>query len=148
NELTLLTFTATATDTDSPPQTLTFSLDPGAPNGASITPGGTFTWVPDETRGGSNYTVTIPVTDNGAPVLTALDSIHIPVNEVNSGPVLNPIGDKVVNEGSLVTFLATPRDSDLPAQTLTFTPDSGAPAAASITPAGLFTWTTTEADGP
>ena len=39
----LLTFTATATDADLPPQTLTFSLEAGEPSGASITTNGVFT---------------------------------------------------------------------------------------------------------
>src|SRR5207302_10747893 len=36
DELTLLTFTATASDADGSVQTEIFSLDPGAPSGASI----------------------------------------------------------------------------------------------------------------
>src|SRR6185295_9349807 len=40
-----LTFTATATDTDAPPQKLVFSLEPGAPSGAGINlTNGVFTW--------------------------------------------------------------------------------------------------------
>src|SRR5207245_1372795 len=40
-----VTFTASATDPDYPPQTLTFSLDAGAPTGASINPSsGLFIW--------------------------------------------------------------------------------------------------------
>ena len=43
----LLTFTATATDSNFPPQTLSFSLDPGAPAGASVNAtDGVFTWTP------------------------------------------------------------------------------------------------------
>src|SRR6185503_3101803 len=70
NEHALLSFTATAIDPDGPGQTLTFSLDSGAPGGASITPGGAFTWTPDESDGPGVYSVTVRVTDNGAPVLS------------------------------------------------------------------------------
>jgi hypothetical protein len=44
DELVPLTFTATATDANAPPQALTFSLDAGFPAGASITTGGAFSW--------------------------------------------------------------------------------------------------------
>jgi VCBS repeat-containing protein len=46
-----------------------------------------------------------------------------------------------------LTFTATATDPDLPANTLTFTL-SGAPAGASITAGGNFSWTPTEAQGP
>ena len=58
-----LTLTATATDAD-PGQILTYSLDPGAPAGATIDPRtGLFTWVPSSGTVGA--TVTIRVTDDG-----------------------------------------------------------------------------------
>src|SRR5262249_47252830 len=51
DELSLITFTATASDLDTG-QTLTFSLDSTAPAGASIVPGtGVFTWTPTEAQG-------------------------------------------------------------------------------------------------
>ncbi|HWQ93603.1 MAG TPA: hypothetical protein VN673_18215, partial [Clostridia bacterium] len=40
----LLTFSAAASDEDLPVQKLTFSLEPGAPKGASTSPDGTFAW--------------------------------------------------------------------------------------------------------
>ena len=51
-----------------------------------------------------------------------------------------------MNEGTLLTFTATATDADLPAQTLAFSL-VGAPAGASITSGGVFTWTPTEAQG-
>jgi hypothetical protein len=148
NEGVLLTFTATATDTDAPPQTLTFSLDAGAPAGSSITPSGDFTWAPTEAQGPGVYPVTIRVTDNGSPVKSDFETISITVNDVNSAPALSPIGNKTGNEGTLITFTATAADTDQPSQSLVYTLDSGAPAAASITAGGVFTWTPTETDGP
>jgi hypothetical protein len=63
-----LSFMATATDSDTPPQTLTFSLLPGAPSGAGIHPGsGVFSWTPTEVQGGTTNAITVVVTDNGAP---------------------------------------------------------------------------------
>ena len=52
-----------------------------------------------------------------------------------------------VDEETLLSFTATASDHDVPVQTLTFSL-SGAPVGASITPAGAFTWTPTEAQDP
>ena len=145
NELATLSFTATATDPDVPPQTLTFSLGAGAPPGASITSGGTFSWTPTEAQGPSSYVIRIIVSDGS---LQDYEDITVTVNEVNVAPILDPIGNKAVNELTLLTFTATASDADLPAQTLTFSLGAGAPAGASITSAGVFTWTPTEAQGP
>jgi hypothetical protein len=49
DEQSLLTFTAVATDPDLPVNTLTFSLDEGAPTGTAIHPAtGVFNWTPTE----------------------------------------------------------------------------------------------------
>jgi len=69
-----LAFTAHATDSDVPAQTLTFSLDPGAPATASITSGGAFTWLTTNT--GTNH-FTVRVTDNGSPPVSASEMITV-----------------------------------------------------------------------
>ncbi|WP_042475472.1 putative Ig domain-containing protein [Bacillus ndiopicus] len=145
NEGDFLTFTVTATDTDLPANTLTYSLV-GAPVGASINAKtGVFTWTPTEAQGPGSYTFTVRVSDG---VLTDEESITITVNEVNNAPILQAIGNKIVNEGSELTFTAIAADIDLPANTLTYSL-IGAPTGASInTMTGVFTWTPTEAQGP
>src|SRR5205823_814943 len=71
DEGTLLTFTNVVTDTDSPPQTLTFTLAPGAPAGASLNAQtGVFSWTPTELQGGAVYNFTVQVSDNGFPTRT------------------------------------------------------------------------------
>ncbi len=65
SEGSLLNFTATATNPDAG-QTLTYSLDSGAPSGATINATtGVFSWTPTESQGGASYSVTVRVTDNG-----------------------------------------------------------------------------------
>jgi hypothetical protein len=63
-----------------------------------------------------------------------------------------PPGDlriQTVNEGDLLAVSAAADDPDLPAETLTYGLDVGAPAGAAIDSAsGLFTWTPSEAQGP
>src|SRR5439155_1436839 len=81
DEETLLSFTATATDQDLPPPTLTFSLlslhdalpiftSCTVPTGASITAGGSFSWTPTESQGPGTYRFFVKVTDNGTPALS------------------------------------------------------------------------------
>ncbi len=147
-EGTLLTFTATATDTNVPAQTLTFSLDAGAPSGAAITPTGVFTWAPDESQGPGSFNLTVRVTDSGSPVLSDFEAITITVLETNNAPALTPIGNKSGTEGTLITFTASATDPDVPVQALTYSLDAGAPSGATITGGGVFTWTPTEAQGP
>jgi hypothetical protein len=148
-EASLITFTATATDPDSG-QTLVFSLDPGAPPGSSINPGsGVFTWTPTEAQGPGAYPITVRVTDNGSPVLSDFETITVTVSEFNIPPALAFISDKNATEGVQLSFNASGSDVDLPAQTLTYSIDPGAPAGVTINSAsGLFTWTPTEAQGP
>ncbi|HET9252783.1 MAG TPA: putative Ig domain-containing protein [Candidatus Eisenbacteria bacterium] len=144
NEGVQLAFTATATDPDAG-TTLTFSLAAGAPAGAAITPGGNFTWTPTEAQGPGFYPVEVIVSDGEA---QDSDTFNITVDEVNVAPVLGAIGNRTVNEGSLLSFTATATDADLPANTLSFTLGAGAPAGAAITTAGAFTWTPNESQGP
>ena len=56
-------------DADLPANTLSFSLDAGAPAGATITPAGAFSWTPTEAQGPGVYSITVRVTDNGTPPL-------------------------------------------------------------------------------
>jgi hypothetical protein len=95
-----LTFTAHATDPDSPPQNLTFSLDPGAPANAHIDPvTGVFTL--SSAKFGI-YTITIRVTDNGIPPLSASRTFHVFVAPQVKTITLN---DGTSKNPTVVTFL-------------------------------------------
>jgi hypothetical protein len=77
-----LAFTATAADPDTPSNTLTFSLDPGAPAGATIDANsGEFTWTPSETQGPGTYNLTVRVSDDGAPNLGSSATLSIQVED-------------------------------------------------------------------
>ena len=146
DELAPLTFTATATDANAPPQTLTFSLDAGFPAGASITTGGAFSWTPTEAQGPGAYPVTIRVSDG---TLEDFETISITVSEVNLGPEITGVpATATIDELSPYGFDADATDGDLPVQTLAFSL-IGAPSGAAINSStGAFTWTPTEAQGP
>jgi hypothetical protein len=76
-----LEFTATASDTDLPAQVLTFSLDAGAPAGATIGNGsGAFSWTP---IAAGTYPVTVRVNDSGLPSASDSETITIQVAPLN-----------------------------------------------------------------
>ncbi len=73
-----IAFTATATDAESAFQTLAFSLDPGAPSGASIQPAtGAFVWTAIGIPVPSTNSISVRVTDNGTPPLSAFGTFNI-----------------------------------------------------------------------
>ncbi|MCF6264211.1 MAG: cadherin-like domain-containing protein [Xanthomonadales bacterium] len=149
DELQQLAFIATATDSNTPAQNLSFSLS-GEPTGATITAGGDFTWTPTESQGTvGSFTFDVVVTDDGAnPAnLTDSETIIVTVNKVNAAPVLANIGAQSIDELTQLTFAATATDIDLPVQSLSFSLSGTVPSGASITAAGVFTWTPTEAQG-
>ncbi len=81
----LLSFTVSATDAQMPPQVLSYSLEPGAPSGATIHPQtGVFSWTPAAT--GTNP-ITVRVEDNGVPPLGSTSSFTVTVLQV-AGPQL------------------------------------------------------------
>ena len=141
DEQNLLLVTNVATDVDSPPGLLTFSLQ-GAPEGAVIAPAtGLFSWTPDEAQGPGTHTIRVVVSDNGSPSVSATQSFTVLVREVNQPPLLAPIANQTLHQGSTLIVTNTATDPDLPANVLTFTL-SGAPAGAIIdSSSGVFTWT-------
>jgi hypothetical protein len=142
-----LLFAVTGSDADLPANTLTFSLV-NPPAGASITPGGAFSWTPGYDQSGS-YTITVRLSDNGVPPLYAERTFDVTVIEENLLPVITPIADVNVNEGATVSFTVAATDPDGTPQPLGFALASGAPSGANIhASTGLFTWQTSESDGP
>ena len=85
------------------------------------------------------YTITLTVQSTTG--MTGSSSQDVPISITNQPPVLDPIGDKTVTVMTLLTFTATATDADIPVQTLTFSLSGTVPAGASITSAGVFTWT-------
>lgn len=75
----LIAFSASATDAESAFQTLTYSLESGAPAGASITPSGSFSWSIPTNAVPSDSPITIRVTDNGTPTLSDTKSFTLHV---------------------------------------------------------------------
>ena len=74
-----LLVTNSASDTDSPPQTLTYGLA-SAPTNAAIDPGsGVISWRPTMAQSPSTQAVAVVVSDNGVPVMSATQSFSATV---------------------------------------------------------------------
>jgi hypothetical protein len=138
-----LLVTNLATDTDLPPNILTFSLT-NPPAGATINPtNGLFSWTPSELQGPSTNVVTVRVTDNGTPPLSDQKSFTVVVTEVNTAPSLPGVADRWLHVGSTLRITNSASDPDLPANSLTYFLGS-APAGASLgATSGILTWTPT-----
>jgi len=140
-----LTFTANATDVDVPfDPVFSLSLEPAGAVIDETT--GVFTWTPTEAQGPGNFTFDVIVTDNSG----AEDSETITVtveDVVNGKPELDPIGDKTVDELSLLTFTANATDVDVPFDPV-FSLSLEPSGAVIDETTGVFMWTPTEAQGP
>jgi hypothetical protein len=148
NEGGTLSLTVAASDADIPGNTLTFALT-SAPAGTAInSSSGLFTWTPTEGQGPSTNSITVQVTDNGSPALNVTKTFTVFVTEVNNPPVLTPVANQTIKRRQHADSRHHRDDSDVPANTLTYSLSS-APAGASINPSsGVFTWTPVEAQGP
>jgi glucuronoarabinoxylan endo-1,4-beta-xylanase len=97
-----LLVTNTATDSDLPPQTLTFGAADAFPAGAAINPStGVFSWRPLVGESNTTNPIEVEVTDSGQPNLSATDRFNVIVTPISS-PVL---GSLTVN-GTQVSLVA------------------------------------------
>jgi hypothetical protein len=94
-----LAISCTATDTDVPAPTLTYSLLTG-PAGAAVDPNsGLLTWRPTVSQSGSSNPVQVAVTDNGSPALNATNSFTVTVN-----PLTAPVASAPAYAGGLFSI--------------------------------------------
>jgi hypothetical protein len=93
----MLQFTLGATDTDVPAQRLTFSLDPGAAAGATVSTNGLFSWTPIYAPATNSFTVR--VTDDGVPPASTTGTFKVVV-----GVLPRFTGGSSLVSGNQVTF--------------------------------------------
>jgi hypothetical protein len=82
-------FTASATDTNQPPQSLTFSLLSGPGNATLNTNNGAFSFRPLVTQANSTNNFTLKVADNGTPSLSATQSFSVFVDPLSPPGISN-----------------------------------------------------------
>ena len=149
NELTLLTVTNTATDSNIH-TTIGYALL-AAPAGVSISTNGVITWTPSQSQSPGTNTITTVATstdnfDLVNPQLTATNSFTVIVKEVNVAPVLPVVATQTVNELTLLTVTNTATDSNIHA-TVGYAL-LAAPAGVSISTNGVITWTPSQSQSP
>jgi hypothetical protein len=82
-------FTASATDTNQPPPTVTFALLAGATNATLNTSSGAFSFRPLVTQANSTNFFTMQVSDNETPPLDATQSFSVVVNPLSAPGISN-----------------------------------------------------------
>ena len=115
DELALKTFTAVATDSDLPAQTITYGLKNAAP-GMQIDPTtGKFQWAPTEVQGPGTYLFSVTASDG-----TDIKEVPVAftVKETNVAPQIEAIPEILTQEQQLVEFTPKVTDPDLPANTI------------------------------
>jgi hypothetical protein len=144
----VLNLTNLVTDPDVPPQILTFSLLAN-PAGSTLSAAGVFNWRPSVSQAGTTNPVSVEVTDNGTPNLSATNNFKVIVNPVSkpglgtisyngtqlsltvSGGSVGP--DYIVEASTNLTAWQTLLATNSPPQPFTFT-DAGV----SNTPAKFY----------
>jgi glucuronoarabinoxylan endo-1,4-beta-xylanase len=95
-----LLVTNSASDSDLPAQTLTFSPGNTFPTGASVNPtNGLFSWRPLVAQANTTNQIQVQVTDSGTPPLSATNNFNVIVN-----PVTNPVIGAVTYSASSGQF--------------------------------------------
>jgi len=129
-----------ATDPN-PGDSLTWSIDSGAPAGLSISPSGLITWTPTAAQNGTLSVLQFRVSDNGSPAMSAIANIAIRVHAPNRAPALLPIANQSASVLLPLSLNASGSDPDAPSQLLTYSFDAGAPAGLRINPVnGEIRW--------
>jgi hypothetical protein len=129
-------FTASATDTDLPPQTLTFTLLAGATNATLNSSNGAFLWRPLVTQADTTNIFSLKVADNGTPSLSATQSFTVTVNALAPPTLALP----TVNNGQLTLQINGQSGPDYAVQTTTNLA-SWNTVLTTNSPAVPFTWT-------
>ncbi len=124
-----LCITNSAFDSFQPSANLTFSLDPGAPEGMSINPtNGILYWCPTWAQAGTTNLITVRVSDSSVPPLSTVQTFSVIVGNA----VQLTLGSLVVSlsqpGGSAVSFA-----SSCPVTSLSFTLDAPAGWAGNLT---------------
>lgn len=125
-----------------PSTTLSFTLGPGAPVGAVVDPvTGHLSWLTSPSLGGTTNHITVIATDDSAPPFTGSATVTVVLKSINTAPVLSPISNYLISEGTLLSITNQATDLDVPANTLTYSLFSSLPSTATLDPAtGVFQW--------
>jgi hypothetical protein len=140
---TTLNITNSATDSDVPAQTLTFSLLTSPTNAVIGTNSGVLTWRPLITQADTTNSFTVMVADNGTPSMSATQSFVVTVIPLAQPLIsaITPVAGQMVLQvnGANGPDYQIQSSTDLVNWSVVFTTNS---------PVMPFVWTTTYTDGP
>ncbi|MEO5915872.1 MAG: choice-of-anchor C family protein [Luteolibacter sp.] len=130
------------TDPDGRTDLLTYSILTDVPPGLTINSrSGRIRWVTGEADDGREVTVTVKVTDSGAPSKSSTRTFLIRVLEDNSPPVLEPVDPQAVNATGILLVALKAVDSNIPKLTVQYRIVGTAPGGMTLDPVtGLLTW--------
>ena len=135
-------FTYTASDPDGDVLTYSVVTVAGDSSTGATMQDSVFTWTPGFDQAGE-YSFDVKVTDNGAPNLSASDTLVVVVTNVNAAPVFTvevPKDTVFVGETAEITYVASDEDNDA----LTFGFYDESPDGSTLTASGdsvVFKWT-------
>ncbi|MCX2745876.1 putative Ig domain-containing protein [Mangrovivirga sp. M17] len=147
------TYQVIATDEDienGVEQVLSYDFKNGFPEGITIDgTTGLISWTPNESQGPGTYEVTVRVRDDGSPRGMDEEKFKIEVLEVNTAPILNDPGSKIVDEQTKLEFTLLSTDTDRPENEIQYSIVSGAASGMNLdSKSGVFSWTPSENQGP
>jgi hypothetical protein len=147
-ELTLLTVTNTATDSNVH-STLSYALI-APPAGMSIDNNGVITWTPSQTESPSTNTITVAAistdpSDTADTFLASIGSFTVVVHEVNVAPVLPAIPTQTINAQATLNVTNTAAETNIHAA-LTYGLVNP-PLGMTINSSGVISWTPSLAQG-
>lgn len=129
------------------PGNLRYAFSGPIVSGMTLTPEGVFSWIPDELQGGQVVSVDIVgIETNGLSTFFGSSTLVISIAEVDEPPIITVASDATIVEGDAWSQTLQGLDSDLPAQTLTWSL-SNEPVGMSLSGA-ILSWTPTELQGP
>ena len=140
-----LTATAAAHDSDTPAQTLTFSLVSPPANAAIGATNGVITFTPSYAQYGTTNRFTVVVTDSGTPALSATNAFSVLV-VANTAPAFAAQPLRVLTAGETLVLTNRASDPEVPPQTLSYFLVTAPAGAALDASTGVLTWPTSDAD--
>src|SRR5262249_57231955 len=115
SELPTVTVTYCASNAALPAQIFTFSLVDALPI-FNLTPAtGVLTWTPTEAQGPGTYAISVKVSDNGTPSLSATQTFNVNVSGANTAPAVTQFADQPANGLATLTATHSALDADTPA---------------------------------
>ena len=145
-ELTKLSVTNTASDVESTPEALTYSLAV-APTNAVISGSGVISWTPTQEQSPSTNTIITVVRDSASPPASATNRFTVVVREVNVAPTLPVVSDQIINELTLLTVTNTATNANIHSIIAAYVL-ADHPPGATIDSNGIITWTPSQVQNP